>query len=120
MRSSSVTLNVVRERSVSSTSGWRSLVRRSCARRARRSRRSHPFAFASPSASAGSSRAIDASARRRSRSVGASSIGHVSSESRRRVVARSTSSRGKSACTSSQNGLASLGLPSSVADSRTR
>ena len=54
------------------------------------------------------------------RSVGAVSIGHVSADSDRRRVQRTTSSRGKSETTSSQNGLGSRGLPSSLAASRTR
>ena len=64
--------------------------------------------------------ASSASARSRSRSVGASSSGHVSAESGRRRVQRRTSSTSKSAWTSCQNGLASRGLPSSSAASRTR
>ena len=70
---------------------------------------------------AGRSRdASSASARSRSRSVGASSSDHVSADSGRRRVQRRTSSGSNAACTSSQNGLGSRGLPSSVAASRTR
>ena len=87
--------------------------------RARSSRRSQPLAVAIASASSGSRAASSASARRRSRSVGAASSSHVSCESGRRRVQRRTSSGSKSATTSSQNGLGSRGLPSSVAASRT-
>ncbi len=62
------------------------------ARRARPSLRCQPFAYASASASRGSSAARRASERSRSRSVGADSIGHVRRASGRRVVARRTSS----------------------------
>ena len=119
-RSSSVTLNVVFEPSCSSTRGCVSFVGRRNADTARSRRRSQPFARASASAPAPSRDASSASARRRSRSVGASSSFHVSADSGRRRVQRRTSSASKTACTSSQNGLGSRGLPSSVAASRTR
>ena len=118
-RSSSVTLNGVFAASSASTRGCRSAVSRVNAPRARRSRRSQPLAIAIDSASSGSRAASSASARRRSRSVGAASSSQVSRESGRRRVQRRTSSGSKSAATSSQNGLGSRGLPSSVAASRT-
>ena len=95
-RSSSVTLKLVRSPRYSRTSGWCSRVGRRNARSARSSRRSHPFASASASASDSSAEASAATARSRSRSVGAASSGHVSADSGRRVVARRTSSGGKS------------------------
>ena len=92
------------------------------ARRARWRRRVQPFDSASARASetASSSAVSRASARSRSRSVGAASIGQVSSESARRTVARSTSSGRNGAAASCQNGLSSSGEPSSVAACRTR
>ena len=119
-RSSSVTLNVVREPSCSRTSGCVIRVGRSNAPSARSSRRSHAFARASAPAAGSSSAARRASARSRSRSVGASSSVHVSADSLRCRVQRRTSSVSNAACTSSQNGLASRGVPSSEAASRTR
>ena len=95
-------------------------VRRVNAPRARSSRRSQPFARASEDASAGSLASSLATARRRSRSVLASSSGRVSADSGLRTVQRATSSASKTFRTSSQNGLGSRGEPSSVAASRTR
>ena len=71
--------------------------------------RSHPFASASTTAWSASDAASSERARSRSRSDGASSSDHVSAESGRRVVAWATSSRSKTAATSSQNGLGSRG-----------
>ena len=119
-RSSSVTPKEPREASCSRTSGCVMRVGRWKAPRARSSLRSQPFARASPSAAHASCAASSASARSRSRSVGAWSSGHVSAESGRRRVQFRTSSGSKSACTSCQKGLASRGLPSSSAASRTR
>ncbi len=119
-RSSSVTLNVVRPPNCSRMIGFVICVGRANAVRARERRRSHPFASASASAAGASVAASSASARSRSRSVGASSSDHVSAESGRRRVQRLTSSSASTARTSSQNGLGSRGLPSSVAASRTR
>ena len=99
---------------------WGLRVGRWKAANARASLLSQPFARASPSAASASWAASSASALSRSRSVGASSIGQVSAESGRRRVQRRTSSGSKRACTSCQNGLASRGLPSSSAASRTR
>ena len=121
-RSSSVTLKTERAPSSPRTSGC---VRRVCrvnARLARSRRLDQPFALAMPSASSrrASSAQSPATVRSRSRSVGAVSRLHVSEDSGRRVVQRCTSAAGNRVTTSSQNGLASLGLPSSVAASRTR
>ena len=113
-------MNVSFDWSCASTSGCVSFVGRLNAETARSSRRSQPFARARASAPVRSRDASSASARRRSRSVGASSSDHVSAESGRRRVHRRVSSGSNTACTSSQNGLGSRGLPSSVAASRTR
>ena len=64
---------------------------RSKAVRARSRRRDQSFAAASELAPSGSSAASRTSARRRSRSLGADSSGHVRAESGRRRVARCTS-----------------------------
>ena len=117
--SSSVTLNVMRLARSARTAGFESSVGRSNALRARSKRRSQPLASASASAPEASSADSAASERRRSRSVGASSSGHVSAESARRLVQRVTSEGSKSPRTSCQNGLACRGAPSSVAASRT-
>ena len=118
-RSSSVTLNGVLADSSARTRGCFSFVSRVKARRARVSWRSQPFATARASASSGFASDEQREGRSRSRSVGAASSSQVSCESGRRRVQRRTSSGSKSATTSSQKGLGSRGLPSSVAASRT-
>jgi hypothetical protein len=119
-RSSSVTPNVFFAESSASTCGCVMRVGRSNALSARVRRRPQPFALAIASAAVRSSAARVATARKRSRSVGASSSGQVSVDSGRRRVQRTMSSLSNTAWTSSQNGLGSRGVPSSVAASRTR
>jgi hypothetical protein len=119
-RSRSVTEKLVFRRSSSRTIGLVSRVGRWNAESARSRRRSQPFDPAMARAGLGSAAASDATARTRSRSFGAASSCHVSAESARRFVQRSTSSGGNSVRASSQNGLGSRAAPSSVAASRTR
>src|SRR5204862_7313419 len=108
-RSSSVAEKTVRSDIHERTAGLVSLVSLSKAVSARSSRRDQPFVVATALAASRSSTAIRASARSRSRSLGAVSRVQVRLDSERRRVARSTSSGAKSARRSAQNGLGSRG-----------
>src|SRR5687768_9215200 len=87
-RSSSVAEKTDLAANGSSTAGFRNVVERSNAARARSSRRDQSFAAARAYAPSTSSAARRTTARSRSRSLGADSSGHVSADSDRRRVAR--------------------------------